>query len=146
MMEVPRKYRGLRWIGLIASLVAWVVLLLMVVALLTMTANVGMEWARWVLGGTLVLWGIFTFLQLFVVGNVLLLLNDVEQQSRAHLTALERLEALIRTPKPTETRGSAMVVDEPAPAPTLRSADVITPAVEPPPVENKPSESKPQTV
>jgi hypothetical protein len=105
-----------------------------------------MEWARWVLGGTLVLWGIFTFLQLFVVGNVLLLLNDVEQQSRAHLTALERLEALIRTPKPTETRGSAMVVDEPAPAPTLRSADVITPAVEPPPVENKPSESKPQTV
>jgi uncharacterized membrane protein len=146
MMEVPRKYRGLRLIGLIASLAAWVVLLLVLLALLTVTPSVGVEWGRWVVGGTLGLWGIFTILQLYVVGNALLLLNDVEQQSRAHSSALERLEALLRTPKPTETRGSAMVVDAPTAAPTQYSADVITPAVEPPPVENKPSESKPQTV
>lgn len=135
MTDVPRKYRGLRWIGVIASLAAWVVLLLIVVALLTLTSNVGVEWARWVLGGMLVLWGIFTFLQLFVTGNVLLLLNDVEHQSRTSLDMLSRLETMMQTPRTTTgTRA------------TLPASEVTTPVVEPPPAENQPSESKPQTV
>lgn len=144
MTDVPRKYRGLRWIGVVASLAAWVVLLLIVVALLTLTSNVGVEWARWVLGGMLVLWGIFTFLQLFVTGNVLLLLNDVEHQSRTSLDMLSRLESMMQTPKPTVgTRGNALVVE--TPATTLPASEVPPLAVEPPPAENKPPESKPRT-
>src|SRR5512144_876251 len=94
-MEIPRKYLALRWIGVIATVAAWVVVALCVIALIWVFANVGVDWARLVLVGLVLLWGVSTFLTLFVRGNVLLLLNDMERQTRVNALTLDQVKSTL---------------------------------------------------
>ncbi|MCL5999782.1 MAG: hypothetical protein M1546_27520 [Chloroflexi bacterium] len=152
-MELPRKYRGLRWVGVVATLAAWLVLVVCVVALLFLVPSVSVEWARWLLFGSLVLLGVSTFLQLFVKGNVLLLLNDLELQARANSAALDRITSMLEPAKSTVTPVVAEQTAAPEPAASVLPASETTqpeasqPTVAPDtaPSEGKRTESETRT-
>lgn len=113
-MEMPRKYRALRWIGVIATVAAWVVLVLCVLVLLVVIPQVGVDWARTLLSVLLLLVGVSTFLQFFVKGNVLLMLSDMESQTRASSQTLDRIRSLLETAKPSATSSATVQVESPA--------------------------------
>ena len=144
-MELPRKYRGLRWVGVVATLAAWLVLVVCVVALLFLVPSVSVEWARSLLFWSLVLLGVSAFLQLFVRGNVLLLLNDLELQARANSAALDRITSMLEPAKSTVTPAVAVPTAAPEPAASVLPASETTqsetsqPTVAP---NNTPSEGK----
>jgi hypothetical protein len=94
-MEIPRKYLALRWIGVIATVAAWLVVALCVIALIWVLANVNVDWARGLLIVLVLLWGVSTFLTLFVRGNVLLLMNDLEHQSRVNAQGIDQVKSLL---------------------------------------------------
>lgn len=107
-METPRKYIALRWIGVIATVAAWLVVALGVIGLLWVLANVGANWARTLLVVLVLVWGVSTFLTFFVRGNVLLLLCDLEQRARADAQALDQMRGLLQSAMATAAQTAAM--------------------------------------
>jgi hypothetical protein len=103
-------------IGVIATAVAWLVLVVCVLLLLLYVPTLGPDWLRLLLSGLVVLTGVSTFLQLFVTGNGLLLLNDVEYQARANQAALDRVTSMLETAQPPAAQKTAVQVETRAPS------------------------------
>ncbi|NOX60660.1 MAG: hypothetical protein GXP42_01725 [Chloroflexi bacterium] len=91
------KYKGLRLLGWLAQVLAWVTLLLSVVAALAMLffmrdAWPGVRFAGRNLTGLLLLpMGLYFFVQLYIIGGVLMLLTDLEANTRRSATLFEQL-------------------------------------------------------
>ena len=98
-METPRKYVALRWIGVLANVVAWLVAVIGLIALIWVLSNVGLAWARTLLVVLVVLWAVSNFLSFFVRGTVLLLLSDLERQARVNAQIVDQMRSLIQNAK-----------------------------------------------
>jgi len=117
-METPRKYRALRWIGIIASVAAWLVAVIGLIGLIWVLSNVGPNWARTLLVVLVLLWGVSTFLSFFVRGTVLLLLSDLEQQARVNAQTVDQIRSLLQNAKTTVTPAAPMTMGRTEPRKT----------------------------
>jgi len=117
-METPRKYRALRWIGIIASVAAWLVAVIGLIGLIWVLSNVGPNWARTLLVVLVLLWGVSTFLSFFVRGTVLLLLSDLEQQARVNAQTVDQMSSLLQNAKTTVTPAAPMTMGRTEPRKT----------------------------
>jgi hypothetical protein len=109
-METPRKYAALRWIGVLANVVAWVVAVIGLIALIWVLSNVSLPWARTLLVVIVLFWGISTFLSFFVRGTVLLLLSDLERQARVNAQMVDQMRSLIQNTKTTAAPAAPMTM------------------------------------
>ncbi len=91
-MNVPHKYQVLRVIATILKALAWLALLVAVIALLIglpsfLSASArGAPWyeiAPWAVMLGLPIFGIVWFIQLFAIGSILSLLINIEENTRA---------------------------------------------------------------
>jgi hypothetical protein len=98
-VNAPQRYAGLRTIAVILQVLAWVVLVLGVVGFLWLLLS-GPSWPGLRVGnrnltGLLFLPFVLTaFFQWFILGSVLKLLTDLEQNTRLNSMGLERLIAM----------------------------------------------------
>lgn len=109
-METPRKYVALRWIGVLANVVAWLVAVIGLIALIWVLSNVGLAWARTLLVVLVVLWAVSNFLSFFVRGTVLLLLSDLERQARVNAQIVDQMRSLIQNAKTTVAPAAPMTM------------------------------------
>lgn len=109
-METPRKYVVLRWIGVLANVVAWVVAVIALIALIWVLSNVGLEWARTLLVVLVLIWGISNFLSFFVRGTVLLLLTQLEQQARVNAQMVEQIRSMLQNAKTPVAQAAPMTM------------------------------------
>lgn len=128
-MNAPQRYAGLRTIALILQVLAWIVLALGVIGFLWLLMK-GPTWPGLTVGslnltGVLFLpFALMAFFQLFILGGVLKLLTDLEQNTRLNSMGLERLIAM------------SQEANKPAPAPAPPPAVRVAP---PPPLPEPPS-------
>lgn len=98
-MNAPHRYAGLRTIAVILQVLAWVVLVLGVVGFLWLLVS-GPGWPGLRVGnrnltGLLFLpFVLAAFFQWYILGSVLKLLTDLEQNTRLNSMGLERLIAM----------------------------------------------------
>lgn len=99
IVEQPHKYQGLRTIGRIAQIAAWVVLAISILVTLWLFfiykgfAGVWAGGQNWI-GLAALAMGVSWFLQWFIIGGLLNLMTDLEENTRASVQAVERLVAL----------------------------------------------------
>lgn len=143
-MNAPKRYAGLRAIALVLQVLAWVVLALGVIGFLWLFIS-GPTWPGLTAGGRnwtgllFLPFVLMAFFQWFIVGSVLKLLTEVEQNTRANNLGLERLIAM------------SQEVNKAAQAPQMKQPEVKQPEVvvqAPPPVvvPPPPPVSPPDTV
>ncbi len=147
-MDVQRKYAGLRFLALLFIILAWIALIASIVFSVWFwfqdyTVRI-MDFAafrvpNWT-GFTLSLpFGIFTFLYLFIIGNVLTLLSDLEYNTRANATAVAQLITAMEQMRGRESaQPAASAVSRtpppPPPPPPVEEMEPTPPAQETQPV------------
>jgi len=121
-MNVRRKYTGLRFLALLIKIVAWLILILSIAAAVWFWLNgdqiagfraFGKNWT----GVLLLPFGIYTFIQLYIIGSLLSLLADVEYNTRANATATAKLISLMEKMDGKLERVSTPVISTPPPPP-----------------------------
>ena len=121
-MDVPRKYTGLRFLALLIKIVAWLVLIFSLVAIFWLwwkgdnIPGLHLGGRNWT-GLFFLPFGLYTFLQLYIIGNIISLFTDVEYNTRANATANARLIALVEKMEQRMERSSVPAVTTPPPPP-----------------------------
>ena len=142
------RYKGLRLIGWLAQVMAWVVLILSVLAALGLLFSMrdvwpGLRYAGRNWTGVLLLpIGVYFFLQLYVIGAVLMLLTDLELNTRRSTSLSEQLlkqhrdmaSAMQKASRPATVEMTPPPPPPPAPSPSA-STSASPPSTSPPPVE-----------
>ena len=93
-MEVKRKYGCLRAIGWIAQALAWIILIVAIVTAIAVYFGVNNNIFRW-FGVASLPFGIWAFLQLFIVGRLLTLATDVEYNTRVTSASVANLNGAL---------------------------------------------------
>ncbi len=108
-MEVKRKYGCLRFIGWIAQALAWIILIVTIVTVIAVYFGINDNIFRW-FGFAGLPFGIWAFLQLFVIGRLLTLATDVEYNSRVASATVANLNSTITELKESG-RSSVVAID-----------------------------------
>jgi len=87
---VDDKYKGLRLLGKIAIIIAWIILISSVIGALLVLFGVRDQIFRW-LGFLGLPFGISTFLWLYVLGKFIYVVTDIETNTRGSSTAVSNL-------------------------------------------------------
>jgi hypothetical protein len=135
IVDVPRRYTGIRTIGAILLVLSWVVLAIsLLFAFWVLIA--GRDWPGLRAGGRnwtgflLLPFGLSLFLQWFVIGSVLKLMTELEHNTRVNVAYLERLLEAAQ-----QSAGAASAAQAPSmPAPPLTTPVPAVPPPPPPPV------------
>jgi hypothetical protein len=147
-MDVRHKYAGLRFLALLIKIVAWLALIGSIVVAIwfwlqgdkVMGLRVGGQ--NWT--GVLFLpFGIYTFIQLYIIGSLISLSTDVEYNTRANATATAHLISLMEKMEQRADKSAAPVIATPPPPPPPPPApeEPIQPAA---PTEQLPPPPAPQ--
>jgi len=121
-MDIPKKYSGLRFLAFVIKIVAWVALILSIVAAVWFWMQ-GKKMAGLQFGGQnwtgvfLLPLGLYTFIQLYIIGSLISLFADVEYNTRANATATARLISLMDKMEKRLTKSAPSVVATPPPPP-----------------------------
>ncbi len=91
-MEVKRKYGCLRVIGWIAIVLAWIILISAIIAAISVYFGVNHNIFRW-LGFTSLPFGILAFIQLYVIGKLIVLATDVEYNTRVTAASVDNFNS-----------------------------------------------------
>ena len=121
-MNVRRKYAGLRFLALLIKIAAWLILILSIAAAVWFWMKgvqvAGLRVAGRNLTGILILpFGIYTFIQLYIVGSLLSLLADMEYNTRANATATAKLFSLMEKMESRMEKISTPAISTPPPPP-----------------------------
>ncbi len=121
-MDVPKKYSGLRFLALVIKIVAWMALILSIAVAIWfwMQGNkvAGLRFGNQNWTGVLFLpFGLYTFIQLYIIGSLISLFADVEYNTRANATATARLISLMDQMEQRLTKNVPSVVATPPPPP-----------------------------
>ncbi len=121
-MDVRRKYAGLRFLALLIKIVAWLALILSIVVAIWFwiqgekVAGLRLGGQNWT--GVLFLpFGIYTFIQLYIIGSIISLFTDVEYNTRANATATANLIALMEKMEQRMAKSVPAVIATPPPPP-----------------------------
>jgi hypothetical protein len=133
-MDVRRKYAGLRFLALLIKIVAWLALIFSVVVAIWFwiqgekVAGLRLGGRNWT--GVLFLpFGIYTFIQLYIIGSIISLFTDVEYNTRANATATANLISLMEKMEQRMAKSAPAVIATPPPPPP------------PPPAPDEPAQS-----
>ncbi len=147
-MDVQRKYAGLRFLALLFIILAWIALIASIafsvwfwfqdytVRIMDFAAFRVPNWTGITFSLPL---GIFTFLYLFIIGNVLTLLSDLEYNTRANATAVAQLITAIEHMRGRESAQPAATAvshtpPPPPPPPPVEEMEPTPPTQETQPV------------
>ncbi len=128
-MDVPKKYSGLRFLALIIKIIAWIVLIFSIVVAVwfwmqgSKVAGLRVGNQNWT-GALLLPFGLYTFIQLYIIGSLISLFADVEYNTRANATATARLITLMDKMEQRMTKSVPAVVATPPPPPPPPPAPV----------------------
>jgi len=138
-MDVRHKYAGLRFLALLINVVAWLVLIGSIALAIWFwiqgekIAGLRYDGQNWT-GIVLLPFGILTFVQLYIVGSLIMLFTSVEYNTRANATATARLIALVKKlEKQKESRVTSAIAPPPPPPPPPAPKAPVHPAPPPPP-------------
>jgi hypothetical protein len=121
-MDVRRKYAGLRFLALLIKIVAWLALIGSIAVAIWFWVQgdkvMGLRWGgrNWT-GALFLPFGIYTFIQLYIIGSLISLFTDVEYNSRANATATAHLISLMEKMEQRTDKSAAPVIATPPPPP-----------------------------
>jgi len=144
-MNVKRRYSGLGFLALLFKVFAWIALIASIafavwfwfqdysVRILDFAPFRVPNWT----GSLFLPFGIFTFIQLYVIGSLISLLIDVEYNTRANATVTSELVKAVESLRMREAAQPAPSVMSPAPPPPPPPppAEEMQPAPAPPPTQ-----------
>ena len=122
-MDVRHKYAGLRFLALLIKIVAWLVLIISIAVAIwfwfkgdKVTGLLRVGGQNWT--GVLFLpLGIYTFIQLYIIGSLISLSTDVEYNTRANATATAHLISLMEKMEQRADKTATPVISTPPPPP-----------------------------
>ncbi len=121
-MDVRHKYAGLRFLALLIKIVAWLALIGSIAVAIwfwlqgdkVLGLRIGGQ--NWT--GVLFLpFGIYTFIQLYIIGGLISLFTDVEYNTRANATATAHMISLMEKLEQRMDKSAAPVIATPPPPP-----------------------------
>jgi len=146
-MDVHRKYSGLRFLALVIKIIAWLALIISIGLAIWFwiqgdkVAGLQFGGQNWT-GVFLLPFGIYTFIQLYIIGSLISLFTDMEYNTRANATATGRLITLMEKMEQRAASSEAAVVATPPPPPPPTDSQVgatpPTTQTTPPPDQTRP--------
>jgi len=140
-MDVRHKYAGLRFLALLINIVAWLVLIGSIAVAVwfwlqgDQIAGLRYGGQNWT-GVAFLPFGILTFVQLYIVGSLIMLFTSVEYNTRANATATASLIAIVKKLEMQNKSHVTPAIDTPPPPPPPPpepKAPVQAPPPPPPP-------------